>query len=88
MDTKNLMEEHPEKVQVDTVVIDGEKQISKVLRGRGIDLPGTFVAIGVSKSGADDFSFFVRETSLGQWRKVGGIVPATVSLTNQSNSTP
>lgn len=77
---REYMQEHPEKLRIDTVMFDGKKEVIKTLRG-GIDLPGTFIAINGSK--ADEFTCYSRETSFGAWTKVRGIVTATVTLTTQ-----
>jgi CubicO group peptidase (beta-lactamase class C family) len=83
---KNLISKHPEKVKFDTVEIDGKKEVRKILKGIGMDLPGTFIAIAVSKTASDYYTSYVRETSFGEWKKVRGIVTATVSLSNQSDT--
>lgn len=83
---RHFINEHPEKVKFDTVEIDGKKEVRQIIKGSGLDLPGTFIAIAVSKEASDYYSSFVRETSLGEWKKVRGIVTAAVSLSNQINS--
>ena len=80
---RDFISEHPEKIKFDTVEINGKKEVRKIIKGSGLDLPGTFIAIAISKSASDYYSSFVRETSFGEWKKVRGIVTATVSLSNQ-----
>lgn len=41
---KNFISEYPEKVKFDTVEIDGKKEVRKIIKGSGLDLPGTFIA--------------------------------------------
>lgn len=78
---RKFMTEHPEQVVIDTVESDGEKTIRKRFKGSGIDLPGTFIAIATSQFASENYSCFVRETSMGEWKKVRGIVTATVLFT-------
>ncbi len=80
---RNFIREHPEKIKFDTVEVEGKKEVREIIKGSGMDLPGTFIAIAVSKTASDYYTSFVRETSFGEWRKVRGIVTATVSLSNQ-----
>src|SRR6188768_1091625 len=82
---RNFILEYPEKVKFDSVEIDGKKEVRKIIKGSGLDLPGTFIAIAVSKTASDYYTSFVRETSFGEWKKVRGIVTATVSLSNQTS---
>jgi hypothetical protein len=78
---REFMRKHPEKLKVDTIVFDGKKQVRQIIKGSGIDLPGTFIAIAHSKS--VEHTCYVRETSFGAWKKVRGIVTAYVTLSNQ-----
>ena len=82
---RKFIREYPEKVKFDTIEIDGKKEVRKIIKGSGLDLPGTFIAIAVSKTASDYYTSFVRETSFGEWKKVRGIVTATVSLSNQTS---
>lgn len=81
---RDFISKYPEKVKFDTVEIDGKKEVRKIMKGSGLDLPGVFISIAVSKTASDYYSSYVRETSLGEWKKVRGIVTATVSLSNQN----
>lgn len=81
---KNFIREYPEQVKFDTIEIDGKKEVRRIIKGNGLDLPGTFIAIAVSRTASDYYTSYVRETSLGEWKKVRGIVAATVTLSNQS----
>ncbi|TAH24043.1 MAG: hypothetical protein EAZ07_10175, partial [Cytophagales bacterium] len=77
-----FVSEHPNKVQFDTIEVDGRKEVRKILKGGGIDLAGTFIGIAVSKTASEQYTSYVRETSFGEWKKVRGIVAATVTLSN------
>jgi len=83
---RDFIAQHPDKIKYDTIEIDGKKEVRKIIKGSGLDLPGTFIAIAVSKTASEYYSSYVRETSLGEWKKVRGIVTATVSLSNQNNA--
>jgi hypothetical protein len=78
---RKFIHDHPEKLMIDTVEFEGRKVVRQYLKGGGIDLPGTF--IGISSKSSDLYSCYVRETSMGEWKKVRGIVTATVLLSNQ-----
>jgi len=72
---------YPEKIKIDTVEIDGRKEPRKKITGsHKLDLAGTYVAIWSSSTASKQFTSFVKETSLGEWKKVAGIVAATVIL--------
>ncbi|MEB2775901.1 serine hydrolase [Algoriphagus sp. D3-2-R+10] len=79
-----FIRENPKKLVVDTVEFEGEKQVRQMLRGGGIDLPGTFIAIASKESIQKDHISYSRETSLGEWKKISGILAATVTLSNHS----
>jgi len=80
-DYDKFRSEHPNKVKFDTVEIDGKKEVREIFKG-GIDLAGTFIGISTSKTAREQYTSYVRETSFGEWKKVWGIVAATVTLTN------
>ena len=73
--------DHPDKVKFDTVEIDGRKEVREIFKG-GIDLAGTFIGISTSKTAREQHTSYIRETSFGEWKKVWGIVTATVTLSN------
>lgn len=79
--------EHPDKVVIDTVVSEGIKTVRKFLKGSGIDLPGTFIGIATPQSVSHNYSCFVRESSFAEWKRVRGILTATVLLSNQRKGT-
>ncbi|GAB3932719.1 serine hydrolase [Larkinella terrae] len=83
---RKYIQEHPERLKIDTVEFEGKKEVRQLLRG-GIDLPGTFIGIVNSSAAADQFTSYVQETSFGEWKKVRGIVAATVTVSNQLNPT-
>jgi hypothetical protein len=78
---RDFMHKHPEKLHVDTVVFNGHKEPRLTIKGGGIDLPGTFIAISGKSS---EHTCYVRETSFAAWKKVRGIVTAYVTLSNQA----
>lgn len=80
---REFIREHPDKLVTDTVIVNGELHITQKLKGAGIDIPGTFVAISTTESAKENFTSYVRETSFGDWKKVNGIMTATVTLSNQ-----
>ncbi|MDR6560603.1 MULTISPECIES: serine hydrolase [unclassified Arcicella] len=82
---RTFMQKYPERLKTDTVEFEGKKVVrQKIIRG-GIDLPGTF--IGISTSNSNGYTCFARETSLGEWKKVRGIVTAYITVGNQLIST-
>jgi len=80
---RNFISEHPNKIDIDTVIVNGRKETRTIIKGGGMDLPGTFIGIGVSESVKSSYSSYVRDTSFGEWKKVGGILTATVIVSNQ-----
>jgi hypothetical protein len=72
---------HPNKLVIDTIIFEGSKVVRQKLKGGGIDLPGTFIGIASGKSG--NFTCYSRKTSFDTWKKVRGIITATVTLSNQ-----
>lgn len=80
-DYDKFRSEHPNRVKFDTVEVDGRKEVRETFIG-GIDLAGTFIGINNSKSARAKYTSYVRETSFGEWKKVYGIVSATVTLSN------
>src|SRR5262249_54878549 len=80
---RDLVRKNPNKVKNDTVVVDGKKEVHQILKGSGMDVPGVFVGIGVSRTVKENFTCYVRETSFANWNKVRGIVTATVEFSNQ-----
>lgn len=82
---QKLIQEHPKDVITDTIFVEGSKHIVKKLAGRGMNLPGVFVGIA---SASKNYVSCTRETSLGEWKKVRGILTATVTLSNQPLTMP
>jgi len=79
-DYNKFLSKHPNKVKLDTIEVNGRKEVRKIFKGNGIDLAGTFIGIAISKSASEQHICYVRETSFGEWKKVRGIVTATVTL--------
>jgi hypothetical protein len=77
---RDFMREHPDRLEVDTVVFNGKKEVRQTIKRGGIDLPGTFIAISGK---AIEHTCYVRETSFAEWKKVRGVVTAYVTLSNQ-----
>lgn len=80
---QDFVRKHPNKLETDTVVFEGKKVVSQKLKGSGIDLPGTFIAISTNRTANEKFSCYTRKTSFAKWEKVRGIIAATVTLSNQ-----
>ena len=80
---REFIAKHPDNLKIDTIEIDGKKEIIKKFTGSGIDLAGTFIGIATSKSAAEQYACHIRETSFGEWKKVRGIVAATVTVSSQ-----
>lgn len=78
---REFITKYPERLIIDSVEFEGKKQVRMRFSKGGLDLPGTFISIAPNK--AEEFSCYVRETSFGDWTKVGGIVTATATLSNQ-----
>ena len=78
---KKFLSEHPDKIRRDTIEVDGKKEVDiKFTGGGAIDLAGTYVGISSTKSARNNYISYVRETSFGEWKKVNGIITATVTL--------
>ncbi len=82
---QKLIQEHPKDVMTDTIYVEGNKRIVKKLTGRGMDLPDVFVGIA---SASKNYVSCIRETSIGEWKRVRGILTATVILSNQPLTKP
>jgi len=80
-----FVSEHPDKIKFDTIEVEGRKEVRKIFKGGGVDLAGTFIGIAISKTASEKYTSYIRETSFGEWRKVRGIVAATVTLSNYPN---
>jgi serine beta-lactamase-like protein LACTB len=79
-DYNKFILEHPNKIRHDTVEFNGKKEVRTMFTGVGIDLAGVFIGIVSSQKAAEQYTCYVRETSFGEWKKVRGIVAATVTL--------
>jgi len=77
---RDFIQKNPTKIKNDTTVRDGKKEIRHILKGSAMDLPGVFIAIAVSQFAKENYTCYVRETSFGEWKKVRGILTATVTL--------
>ncbi len=80
---QEFMKKHPNRLKIDTVIVDGKKQVNKRLGLIGIDLPGTFLGIATSESAKKIYSCYTRQSSFDKWEKVRGILAATVAVSNQ-----
>ena len=83
---RKFKQEHPDRVKYDTVVANGKKEIHETFKKGGVDLPGTFIGISTSDLVKSNFTSFVRETSFAEWKKVRGIVTATVEVSTQKKN--
>jgi hypothetical protein len=81
---REFLVEHPDKIIVDTLDFEGNKVVHEFAGAVALDLPGTFIAI--SRKASERFTCFERDTSFGSWKRVQGIVTATVTLSNQRPS--
>lgn len=79
---REFKQKHPNKIRIDTVVRNGEKSIRQIFLG-GLDLPGTYIAIATDEEARQQFTCYNRQTSFDQWKKVRGIVAASVTVSNQ-----
>lgn len=84
---RKYIQEYPEKLKIDTVEFEGKKEVRQMLRG-GIDLPGTFIGIVDTPAAAERYTSYVRETSFGEWKKVRGIVSATITVSTYLDANP
>jgi serine beta-lactamase-like protein LACTB len=80
---QDFIQQHPNRLRIDTVLFEGKKQVRQQLGMSGIDLPGTFIGIAPGESISKLFSCYTRNTSFDQWEKVRGILAATVTVSNQ-----
>jgi hypothetical protein len=85
---QKFIKENPKKLAIDTVIVEGKKEVRQTLKGAGIDLPGTFIAISVTAKDQEKFVCYSRDTSFDAWKKSRGILTATVTLSNQPTSSP
>lgn len=84
-DYNKFVLEHPNKIKHDTVEFNGKKEVRTMFTGGGIDLAGVFIGIVSSQKAAEQYTCYVRETSFGEWKKVRGIVAATVTLSKYAD---
>jgi CubicO group peptidase (beta-lactamase class C family) len=80
---REFMRAHPDKLVIDTIEFEGKKEPHLMIKGGGIDLPGTFIAISSKDWAAKEYTCYTRQTSFAEWMKVRGIVTAMVSVSNQ-----
>lgn len=85
---QKFIKANPKKLVVDTVIVDGKKEIRQRLKGGGIDLPGTFIAISSILKDQEEFVCYTRDTSFDEWKRSRGILTATVTVSNQPISNP
>ncbi len=85
---QKFIKENPKKLAIDTVIVDGKKEVRQILKGGGIDLPGTFIAISTTAKDQEEFVCYTRDTSFDLWKRSRGILTATVMLSNQPTSNP
>jgi CubicO group peptidase (beta-lactamase class C family) len=83
-----FMRKYPERLKTDTILFEGKKEITQRITSGGINLPGTFIGASSSKSAIEKYPCFVREVSLGEWKKIPKVFAATVTVSGQfSNAT-
>lgn len=71
---------HPEWFQTDTILVDNKKVITREFALNGKGLPGTYIGISKYKPIIKKYTCFVRQTSLGEWRKIPIALTATVTV--------
>jgi hypothetical protein len=77
---RQYLRTYPEWFKADTVMYQGRIQISQKIERGGIDLPGTFIGVSTSASDLDNYSCFVRETSLSRWNKIRTTLAVNVTI--------
>lgn len=77
---QEFIRKHPRKVITDSVEFEGKKEVRQRITWGGIDLPGVFIGISATPDAIENNTCYVRETSFAEWKKVRGIVSATVTL--------
>jgi hypothetical protein len=85
---QKFIKENPKKLKTDTVFVDGKKEVRYILKGAGLDLPGTFIAISTNPKDQEKFVCYSRGTSFDPWKRSRGILTATITLSNQPTSSP
>jgi len=80
---QEFIHKNPKKLVIDTVMVDGKKEVRQMLKGVGIDLPGTFIAVSAAAKEQEKFICYSRDTSFDSWKRSRGILTATVTLSNQ-----
>ncbi|RYG37527.1 MAG: class A beta-lactamase-related serine hydrolase, partial [Chitinophagaceae bacterium] len=84
---REFIQKYPERLKTDTIEFEGKKEVHQMIKRGGIDLPGTFIGIVNTKAAAEHYTSYVRETSFGEWKKVRGIIAATVTVGQYPNGT-
>ncbi|RYY54400.1 MAG: hypothetical protein EOO09_14510 [Chitinophagaceae bacterium] len=77
---RDFMAKYPDRIEVDTVMVNGLPEVSSRLGRGGIDLPGTFIAMSGTPSVRARFRAYTRQSSFAPWEKSNGIPTATVTL--------
>ncbi|MET0637468.1 MAG: serine hydrolase [Chitinophagaceae bacterium] len=77
-----FIRKYPERLEIDTVMVDGKQQLNSRLGRGAIDLPGTFIATSGSRSVQALYRSYSRETISSDWERVTGIPAATIQLMN------
>ena len=77
---REFISKYPERLKVDTLMINGKPELSQRLLRGGIDLPGTFIAMSGAKPAREAHRTVTRETSFAEWKISGSILTATVQL--------
>ena len=84
---QEFIRKHPSRLKIDTIIVDGKKQVRQRLGWSGIDLPGTFIGISNNSSVQKNLSSYSRNTSFAPWGKMRGSLSATLTVSTQpSNS--
>jgi len=82
---KDYIARYPDKLESDTIVLDGEEKINLKLKG-GIDIPGTFIAMSSTPQVLENYKAFSRESNFSKWERISQIITARVTLSNQAQN--
>jgi CubicO group peptidase (beta-lactamase class C family) len=75
----NYMQEYPDRVSYDTVIVEGKKlSIPKI----STVVAGTVFGVSGSRKDLDSYTCYYRSNSFGEWKRSTGILSAKITLGN------
>jgi len=77
---RKIIRDHPDWLVTEAIYFEGQTVLNLKLTKGENNLPGTFIGTSGARSETEKYSCFVRENSLGEWRKLPKIITATVSV--------